>query len=141
MVAGRAEFAEQVAALKHDLGKYVAWMSANLGDEHWQGPLRDELFDALARDLLRTRTTADGAAEAAWDVWARFAAAWPSPPSEPELVAVGSAVAVLRGFESALRSGDRSAIAAGRPAIRAAQQAIRSNLQQLSRRLQQAQRG
>jgi hypothetical protein len=136
MVAGRDELVEQVAALKHDLGKYVAWMSANLGDDHWHGPLRDELFDALTRDLLRTRSTADGEHESAWDVWQRFAAGWPSPLPEPELVTVEAAVAVLRSFEPALRAGDRAAIASARPAIRAAQQTIRSELQQLSRRLQ-----
>jgi hypothetical protein len=136
MVAERAELVEQVAALKHDLGKYVAWMSANLGDDQWQGPLRDELFDALSRDLLRTRSTADGGYESAWDVWHRFAADWPRPLPEPELVAVEAAVATLRSFEPALRAGDRAAIASARPAIRAAQQTIRGELQQLSRRLQ-----
>ena len=134
------ELIEQVAALKHDLGKYVAWMSANLGDDHWQGPLRDELLEALRRDLLRTRTTADGAPEAAWDVWARFVAAWPRPLPAPELDQVEAAVATLRATEPALRAGDRPAIAAARPSIRAAQQTIRATLQQLHRRLA-AQRG
>jgi hypothetical protein len=136
MVADRDELVEQVAALKHDLGKYVAWMSANLGDDHWHGPLRDELFDALTRDLLRTRSTADGGHESAWDVWQRFAAGWSRPLPEPELATVEAAVEVLRSFEPALRAGDRAAIAAARPAIRAAQQTIRGELQQLSRRLQ-----
>lgn len=131
----RSELIEQVAALKHDLGKYVAWMSANLGDEHWQGPVRDELVEALRRDLLRTRTSAEGAPEAAWDVWARVADAWPRPLPAPELAPVEAAVATLRAAEPALRAGDRPAIAAARPAIRAAQQTIRAALQQLHRRL------
>lgn len=136
MVADRAELVEQVAALKHDLGKYVAWMSANLGDDHWHGPLRDELLGALTRDLLRTRSTEGGGHESAWAVWQRFAGAWPRPLPEPELVTVEAAVEVLRSFEPALRAGDRAAIASARPAIRAAQQTIRGELQQLSRRLQ-----
>lgn len=134
-------FLERVAALKHDLGKYVAWMSANLGDDHWQGPISDELFEALRRDLLRTRTAADGAPEAAWEVWARLSVDWPRPPPAPELVQVEASVAALRAVEPALRSGDRAAVAAARPAIRSAQQAIRAALQQLHRRLQAVQRG
>lgn len=136
------EFAEQVAAVKHDLGKYVAWMSANLGDDAWRGPVGDDLLEALRRDLLRTHTGARGEVEAAWQVWERLAGAWARPLPAPELVQVDAAIAVLRGSEAALRSGDRQALAGARPAIRAAQQTIRSSLQQLHRRLlQQAQRG
>ncbi len=135
------ELLERVAALKHDLGKYVAWMSANLGDDHWQGPLRDELLEALRRDLLRTRTTETGAPEAAWEVWGRLSDGWPRPLPAPELVEVEAAVEALRAAEPALRAGDRAAVAAARPAIRAAQQTIRAALQQLHRRLHAAQRG
>ncbi|MCY0990116.1 hypothetical protein OV203_23455 [Nannocystis sp. ILAH1] len=131
-----ADFPEQVAALKHDLGKYVAWMSANLGDDHWHGPLRDELVEALRRDLLRTRSGGDGTVEAAWELWTRFAADWPRPLPAPELVEVEAAVEVLRAHSPALARGDRDAIAAARPQIRAAQQTIRSELQKLHRRLQ-----
>jgi hypothetical protein len=131
-----ADFPEQVAALKHDLGKYVAWMSANLGDDHWHGPLRDELVEALRRDLLRTRSGGDGTVETAWELWTRFAADWPRPLPAPELVEVEAAVDLLRAHGPALAQGDRDAIAAARPQIRAAQQTIRSELQKLHRRLQ-----
>lgn len=135
-----ADFPEQVAALKHDLGKYVAWMSANLDEACWQGPVGDELIEALRRDILRTRTTAEGRAEAAWEVWERFAARWPRPLPAPELSDVEAAVAVLRAHGPALRAGDRRALATARGPLRAAQRAIRAALQQLHRRLQ-AQRG
>jgi hypothetical protein len=130
-----ADFPEQVAALKHDLGKYVAWMSANLGDEHWEGPVRDELIEALRRDILRTRS-AGGAAEAAWELWSRLTAGMPRPLPAPELVEVEAAVEVLRAHGPALVRGDRDAIAAARAPIRAAQRTIRAALQQLHRRLQ-----
>ena len=135
-----AYFPEQVAALKHDLGKYVAWMSANLGEDCWQGPVRDELIEALRRDILRTRSAADGASEAAWELWSRFTADWPRPLPAPELVEVEAAVAVLRAHAPALAAGDREIIAAARPQLRAAQQTIRAGLQQLHRRLQRASR-
>ena len=131
-----ADFPEQVAALKHDLGKYVAWMSANLGDDYWHGPVRDELIEALRRDVLRTRSAADGTVETAWELWSRFAAEWPRPLPAPELVDVEAAVDVLRVHGPALVNGDRDAIAGARLPIRAAQQTIRSALQQLHRRLQ-----
>ena len=135
-----ADFPEQVAALKHDLGKYVAWMSANLAEECWQGPVPRELINALRRDILRTRIAADGTSEAAWDLWARFSADWPRPLPAPELVEVEAAVEVLRAHEAALVAGDGDLIAAARSQIRAAQQAIRAGLQQLHRRLQRASR-
>ena len=46
---------ERAAALKHDLGKYVAWTSANLEDDVWDGPVRPELVDALRRDVQVAR--------------------------------------------------------------------------------------
>ena len=39
---------ERAAALKHDLGKYVAWRSANLPESAWSGEL-----DATTRDALQ----------------------------------------------------------------------------------------
>ena len=132
------EFGRQVAALKHDLGKYVAWMSANLDASCWQGPVRDELIDALDRDLLRTRTPGEGPPEAVWELWDRLSAALPQPWTEPELYEVDAAVAVLRQAEPALRTRDRDLLADQREAIRAAQQKIRGALQQLHRRLLQS---
>ena len=132
------EFGRQIAALKHDLGKYVAWMSANLDVSCWQGPVRDELIDALGRDLRRTRTPAEGPPESAWELWDRLSAALPRPWTDPELHEVAAAVAVLRRAEPALRARDSDALSTQREAIRAAQHKIRGALQQLHRRLLQS---
>jgi hypothetical protein len=121
---------ELVAALKHDLGKYVAWRSANLDEAAWTGPLPAELVEALRADVLRTRGE-----EPAWDVWRRLTAALPRPLPEPELVAVERAVEVLRANEAALRDHDTRALTAARGEIRAAQQRIREELRELQRRL------
>lgn len=134
----RIEFGRQIAALKHDLGKYVAWMSANLDEGCWRGPVRDELIDALSRDLLRTRTPAEGPPEPAWALWDRLGAGLPRPWTEPELREVDAAVAVLRAAEPALLARDGAALAGQREAIRSAQKTIRGALQQLHRRLLQA---
>ncbi len=125
---------EIVAALKHDLGKYSSWMSANLSEEEWDGPLSDTLVDALCRDLLRTRTRRDGTPESAWEVWDRLREELPLPLPAPELEAVEAAVEVLRGAEPALRE-DREALSALRPTLRAAQREVRGELLRLHRRL------
>ncbi len=131
------EFLQQVAALKHDLGKYVAWMSANLDDDAWPGPVTPLLVDSLVRDILATRTTAAGQPETAWAVWARLSAGMP-PPWPDELQQVAAAVVVLQAAEPALRTRDLTAIAACRLELRTAQRTIRMQLQQLHRRLAQA---
>lgn len=130
---------ERVGAIKHDLGKYVAWTSANLDEGVWAGPLRDELLDALRADLLDTRKLADRS-ESAWAVWAGHRVALPDP-LEPELELVAAAVARLEQLEPALRERDRETIAAARPIIRAAQQDIRKALLDLHRRLLARARG
>ncbi len=125
---------ERAAALKHDLGKYVAWQSANFDDEAWEGPLTDALLDALQADILRTRTH-DAAEQPAWEVWAAHTHDLPQPWSEPELHTVEAAVAVLHAHEAGLRTADRDAVAAARPEIRSAQGQIRAALRDLHRRL------
>ena len=120
---------ERVAALKHDLAKYVAWRSANFDDAAWTGPLTDELADALRADVLRTRGN-----DPAWVVWRRFADELADALHEPELVAVAQAVAELEALAPALHEGG-DALANARPTIRAAQQRIRSELAGLHRRL------
>ncbi|MCA9686089.1 MAG: hypothetical protein KC457_28210 [Myxococcales bacterium] len=91
--SGDEELLEQVAALKHDLGKYVAWTSANLEDALWEGPVADELVHALRTDLLETRKHAGGS-DSAWAVWRAHRSALPVP-LEPELEAVERAVAMV----------------------------------------------
>jgi hypothetical protein len=132
----RSELLEQVAALKHDLGKYVAWTSANLDDAVWEGPLADELVTALRADLLATRTHGDRR-EPAWEVWRSLADGLPRP-LEPELEQVAAAVAELEQVGPALLCDDRPAIAAARSRIRAAQHSIRRQLLDLHRRLLRA---
>lgn len=123
---------ERVSALKHDLGKYVAWTSANLPDEAWEAG--EEIVDALVGDLLRTRTREDGV-EAAWEVWERLTADLPRPLREPELRAVEEAVSLLRTLEPALRGRDGATLRARAADIRAAQGTIRSQLRALHARL------
>ncbi|MEM6995012.1 MAG: hypothetical protein AAF721_31150 [Myxococcota bacterium] len=118
---------EQVAALKHDLGKYVAWMSANLEESAWTGPVEPLLVSALQSDILATKKGSDGD-RAAWEVWAQHAAAMPRPFDPPELSDVDDAVGVLRSAEAVLRAGDDEGIGQRRAAIRDAQRTIRSAL-------------
>ncbi|MCB9669987.1 MAG: hypothetical protein H6736_21210 [Alphaproteobacteria bacterium] len=60
-------FAEHVARLKHDLGKYIRfrqnWLSAEAGE--------DEVRAALVADLHHTRRGPDGSVDAQ-SVWAEF---------------------------------------------------------------------
>ncbi|TPV92824.1 MAG: hypothetical protein B7733_23670 [Myxococcales bacterium FL481] len=128
---------ETVAALKHDLGKYVAWRSTNLEPSAWDGPLRQECVDALTRDVLATRTRS-GTDEPAWDVWARLTSPLRRPFEHEELQRVAQAVARLRDFEAALRTADRQRLAAARVEIRDAQHTIRRELAALARRLARA---
>ncbi|MCX4239355.1 hypothetical protein [Paraliomyxa miuraensis] len=125
---------ERAAALKHDLGKYVAWRCANFDDDAWTGPMTDALVEALQADLLRTRETPQGDLTA-WEVFEAHTADLPAPLPEPELRTVAAAVQVLREQEPALRAGDRGRLAAARPALRQAQHEIRSALRDLHRRL------
>ncbi len=133
-------FRDRVAALKHDLGKYVAWMSANLEDEAWRDPHSELLTTALRRDLLRTRTRVDGSPEAAWEVWARLAGDLPGrlpvvlQEHAAALEKVASAVATLQRHESAVRAGGAALVAHGE-SIRAAQRTIRAELRSLHKAL------
>jgi hypothetical protein len=124
---------ELAAALKHDLGKYVAWRSVNLAESEWTGALQPALGDALCADLLRTREGPEGVESAAM-VFARLTASWSQPWPE-ELAAVATAVATLQSLEPALRACDQAAIARARPEIRAAQATIRAQLAALHRRI------
>jgi hypothetical protein len=124
---------ELAAALKHDLGKYVAWRSINLPEQAWAGPLDDTTFEALRCDLMATRAAASGD-ESAWALFDRLAADWPRPwPAA--LMAVATAIDGLRGLQRAFEADARDDIAAARPQIRAAQASIRTQLAALVRSL------
>ena len=97
MVAETAEdLREVVSALKHDLGKYVAWRSANLDETSWSS-MDSTAVEALQADILRTRTARDGGALAAWDVWRQLSARVPEP-RPVELAEVSKAVASLEAL-------------------------------------------
>lgn len=123
------ELRELVAALKHDLAKYVAWRTANYPDDAWDGALQPDFVQSLQADILRTKGDLS-----AWQVWDEASAALGQPLPHPELEAVAAAVDVLRGHETALRSGNQ-ALADARAAIRDAQTTIRSQLRDLHRTL------
>lgn len=128
---------ERAAALKHDLGKYVAFQSVNLGDDDWEGPVGDLLVKVLQADLLRTRSGPDGD-EAASEVWQRLTADLPRPWPAPELAEVEAALGPIARAEAALREDDREALAEVRGAVRDAQLRIRKALSALVRRLREA---
>ena len=131
------EFRERVAALKHDLGKYVAWRSVNLPEDAWTAPPSDALVNALCADVLATKSTPAGDL-AAWEVFDVLTRDVPRPWPAPELAAVATAVERLQACGDALARRDAAAIAASRATIRAAQATIRRELAALHRRLAQA---
>ena len=134
------EFRERIAALKHDLGKSVAWRSVNLGEDAWTGPPSDALMDALCADVLATRSTNDGDL-AAWDVFDVLTRDVPRPWPAAELARVAAAVECLQSHADALVARDRDAVASARESIREAQATIRRELAALHRRLLQADSG
>jgi len=131
----RTALREIVASLKHDLGKYVAWRSANLDDAAWEGPVTPLLVECLRADVLTTRTGPRGD-RPAWQVFADLVAPLPVPLPEPELVDVAAAVERLRGVAVVLATDDGEAIASVRAEVRQAQGVIRRRLADLHRRLQ-----
>ncbi|HWB76695.1 MAG TPA: hypothetical protein VG755_17135 [Nannocystaceae bacterium] len=120
---------ERAAALKHDLGKYVAWRSANMPESAWSGPLDATTRESLQADILRTRS-ANGVDEPAWALFERLVREWAKPWPD-ELVKVERAVAKLREHGDALRDGG----ALPHAELYAAQLVIRSELAALVRRL------
>lgn len=129
------ELRQWAATLKHDLGKYVAWRSANLPETSWSGEIDDLTVASIRADVLATREH-DGRSDPAWAVFEERTRDWPAPwPRELEVVA--SAVAALRELAPVIAGDDRAALAAARPAIRAAQSTIRAELAALGRRLVQ----
>lgn len=131
------ELMELAGDLKHDVGKYVAWMSANLDEVAWTGPVTPLLVEALSADILRTRSAPGADPEPVWSLWRRQTQRLPRPLAIEELRQVESAVEVLEGYGATLRSGDVGAIGACRAEIRTAQQTIRQRLSDFHRRLRQ----
>lgn len=127
---------EAVAALKHDLGKYVAWRSANLDEAAWGLPVRDDVVEALRADLLHTRGTAERPM-AAWEIWDVFIREC-RPPACPEREEVASAVEQLRALGPILRAGESEAFGVHLPQIRAALRSIREQLRLWHARLMRA---
>lgn len=132
-VAERA-CSERARALKHDLGKAVAWLSSNLEDATWSGPVSPELVDALCRDLLMTRKGPRGS-ESCWQVWARLTADWSRPLVADELRQVERALERLARHAPALERRDYAQIAQFRSEIRQAQLEIRAGLAAWQRRV------
>lgn len=130
----RTALRELVASLKHDLGKSVAWRSANLDEAAWKGPITPLLVDCLRADVLETRTGPQGH-RPAWQVFAELVAPLPRPLSEPELRDVEAAVERLRRLGPVLLIGNDVAIASVRGQVREAQAVIRRRLADLHRRL------
>jgi hypothetical protein len=125
---------ELAAALKHDLGKYVAWRSANLAEDAWTGPVGPMLIESLQADVLRTRETQSGA-RAAWELWDELTSSIPRPLQAEELKTVERAIEVLRGAAEALTAGTPETVGPVRTAIRDAQSSIRGALRDYHRRL------
>jgi hypothetical protein len=67
------------AKVKHDLGKGVAWWSANLEASDWSDSDGSRLREALVNDLLATRRVNGAAVESVWEVWSGLLALSPSP--------------------------------------------------------------
>ena len=131
-----SDLVDRLQALKHDLGKYVAWRSANLSEEEWAAA-SELATDAVRHDVLRTKTTAAGDTLPAWEVLSSALRTF-SPPeraaASPELDRVCEQVGALRELESDIRSGDAVRDADSRARIREAQSSIRQSLRALLRR-------
>jgi hypothetical protein len=107
----------RLARLRHDLGKYVALQTRGLPPD----PTDDELREALAADLLRTRSGPDGARDAL-EVWEDVKVDLGGDPHFDRLLA---AIERLRPRIAALRTGslDRAGLLDAADAAREASDA------------------
>lgn len=119
----REALLDLVADLKHDLAKYVAWRTANYGDEAWSGSLQPEFVEALQADVLRTYRD-----RPAWVLWDERRESLRALGGGQALAAVECAIETLRGHESALRAGRSASLARALPSIREAQHTIRASI-------------
>lgn len=83
------DLVDDLADLRHDLGKYITFEVRFLEDPATD----DDLRAALRRDLLETRRGAAGT-EPAWDVWARLRPA--RLDGDPDVAALDDLLARLR---------------------------------------------
>ena len=131
---------ERLMSLKHDLGKYVAWQSANLDDEEWRdGSAR--LTAAVRRDILGTRPTRDGVRRPAWVIYeagVEGMTAAEREQSAPELGRIEAHVRWMESLGERLTSGAALDDREVRMRMLAAQREIRASLREL---VQRARRG
>jgi hypothetical protein len=78
------DLVDDLADLRHDLGKYIGFESRTAEPS--------SLRAALARDLFATRERA-GASESCWELWARLRPA--ALADDPDVLAIEAALAAL----------------------------------------------
>lgn len=104
--------AEAIARARHDVAKYVAMTSQNLGAPPWPERLRE----AVAKDVLET----DGR-RPVWEVWA---------DRRPDLAALGDALHAVDRHVEAIRAREPQLRAAGAPGV---DEALVSEIRSLAR--------
>ena len=125
-VEALAELSEDLADLRHDLGKYVTFEVRFAGREAAE---TEVLRAALQRDLLRTYSR-QGADQAAWEVWARLRPALLD--GDPDVAEIDAALAGLR--EVALATAERAALLRAAAQAEAVSAACRRLLQRVQSR-------
>jgi len=86
------ELVEDLAELRHDLGKYITFETRFVGE----AGSTDDLRGALRQDLLQTHRRR-GEVETAWALWARLRPA--ELAAEPEVEAIDRALAELKQLD------------------------------------------
>lgn len=86
------ELVEDLAELRHDLGKYIAFETRFVGDDGGT----DDLRGALRQDLLQTHRRR-GEVETAWALWARLRPM--QLAEEPEVAIIDRSLAELADID------------------------------------------
>jgi hypothetical protein len=86
------DLVEDLADLRHDLGKYVTFGVRFLGPD----PALEDLRSALQGDLLRTARRGE-ATETAWELWARVRPE--GLDGDPDVERIDAGVQALRGAD------------------------------------------
>lgn len=110
------DLVEDLADLRHDLGKYVTFGVRFLGPD----PAPADLRAALEGDLLRTARRGD-ATETAWQLWARIRPAGLADDPDVQRIDLG-----IRALEDADLSADAVGLAATAERARDVAEATRS---------------